>query len=148
MCDISTIVAYVNEQGGTVSDALCSLTGRLLRWSETNRVQLEARYLPGQSNVLADLLSRLNQVLGAEWSLHPQVASKLLRVWGSPTLDLFASHLNAKLPLHCSLIPDPQALFEDAFRHPWNNLDAYAFPPFHLVERVVARVRDPKSLND
>ena len=98
MCDNSTVVAYVNKQGGTVSDALCSLTGRLLRWSETNRVQLEARYLPGQSNVLADLLSRRNQVLGAEWSLHSQVVRKLLRVWGSPTLDLFATHLNAKLP--------------------------------------------------
>ena len=129
MCDNSTVVAYVNKQGGTVSDALCSLTGRLLRWSETNRVQLEARYLPGQFNVLADLLSRQNQVLGAERSLHLQVARKLLRVWGSPTLDLFATHLDAKLPLYCSLIPDPQALFEDAFRHPWNDLDTYAFPP-------------------
>ena len=147
MCDNSTVVAYVNKQGGTVSDALCSLTGRLLRWSEANRVQLEARYLPGQSNVLADLLSSRNQVLGAEWSLHPQVARELLRVWGSPTLDLFATHLNAKLPLYCSLIPDPQALFEDAFRHPWNDLDTYAFPQFHLVERVVARVRDTPYLS-
>ena len=118
MCDSSTVVAYVNKQGGTVSDSLCSLTGQLLRLTESNRVQLEARYLPGQSNVLADLLSRRNQVLGAEWSLHPQVARDLLRKWGSPTLDLFATHLNAKLPLYCSLIPDPQALFEDAFRAP------------------------------
>ena len=147
MCDNSTVVAYVNKQGGTVSDSLCSLTGQLLRWTEANRVQLEARYLPGQSNVLADLLSRRNQVLGAEWSLHPQVAKDLLRTWGSPTLDLFATHLNAKLPLYCSLILDPQALFEDDFRHPWDNLDTYTFPPFHLVERVVARVRETSNLS-
>ena len=123
------------------------MTGQLLRWSESGRVQLEARYLPGQSNVLADLLNRRNQVLGAEWSLHPQVARKLLRTWGSPTLDLFTTFLNAKLPLYCSLIPDPQALFEDAFRHPWNDLDTYTFPPFHLVERVVARVRETPNLS-
>ena len=146
MCYNSTVVAYVNKQGGTVSDSLCSLTGQLLRWSESNRVQLKARYLPAQSNVLVDLLSRRNQVLGAEWSLHPQVARKLLRMWGSPTLDLFATHLNTKLPLYCSLIPDPQALFKDAFRQPWNDLDTYAFPPFHLVERVVARVRETPNL--
>ena len=89
---------------------------------------------------------RRNQVLGAEWSLHPQVARKLIRTWGSPLLDLFATHLNAKLPLYCSLIPDPQAAFEDAFRHPWNDLDTHEFPPFHLVERVVARVRETPNL--
>ena len=137
----------MNKQGGMVSDSLCSLTGQLLRWTESNRVQLEARYLPGQSNVLADLLSRRNQVLGAEWSLHPQVARYLLRKWGFPTLDLFTTHLNAKLPLYCSLILDPQALFEDAFRHPWENLDTYAFPPFQLVERVVAQVRETPNLS-
>ena len=45
------------------------------------------------------------------------------------------------LPLYCSLVPDPQAVFEDAFRHPWDDLDLYAFPPFALVGRVIARVQ-------
>ena len=147
MCDNSTIVAYVSKQGGTVSDSLCELTGQLLRWTEAHNVLLEARYLPGQSNVLADLLSRCNQVLAAEWSLLPQVTKKIIRTWGSLTIDLFAAHLNAKLSLYCSLIPDHQAIFEDAFCHPWNHLDVYAFPPFHLVERVGARVRENPNLS-
>ena len=119
MCDNSTVVAYVNKQGGTVSRPLCLLTSRLLRWTESFDVHLEARYLPGESNVLADVLSRRGQVVGTEWSLHPQVARALLRTWGNPSIDLFATCLNAKLPLYCSLVPDPQAVFEDAFRHPW-----------------------------
>ena len=53
----------------------------------------------------------------------------------------FSTCLNAKLPLYCSLVPDPQAVFEDAFRHPWNDLDLYAFPPFALVGWVIARVQ-------
>ena len=141
MCDNSTVVAYVNKQGGTVSWPLCLLTSRLLRWTESFDVHLEARYLPGESNVLADVLSRRGQVVGTEWSLHPQVARALLRTWGNPSIDLFATCLNAKLPLYCSLVPDPQAVFEDAFRHPWDNLDLYAFPPFALVGRVIARVQ-------
>ena len=147
MCDNSTVVAYVSKQEGTVSDSLCELTGQLLRLTKAHNVLLEARYLPGQLNVLVDLLSRRNQVLAAEWSLLPEVAKKIIRTWGSPTIDLFATHLNAKLPLYCSLIPDPKAVFEDAFRHPWNNLDVYAFPLFHLVERVVARVRETPNLS-
>ena len=117
------------------------LTSRLLRWTESFDVHLDARYLPGESNVLADVLSRRGQVVGTEWSLHPQVARALLRAWGNPSIDLFATCLNAKLPLYCSLVPDPQAVFEDAFRHPWDDLDLYAFPPFALVGRVIARVQ-------
>ena len=141
MCDNSTVVAFINKQGGTVSWPLCLLTSRLLRWTESFDVHLEARYLPGESNVLADVLSRRGQVVGTEWSLHPQVARALLRTWGNPSIDLFATCLNAKLPLYCSLVPDPQAVFEDAFRHPWDDLDLYTFPPFALVGRVIARVQ-------
>ena len=86
MCDNSTVVAYVNKQGGTVSRPLCLLTSRLLRWAESFDVHLEARYLPGESNVLADVLSRRGQVVGTEWSLHPQVARALLRAWGNPSI--------------------------------------------------------------
>ena len=80
MCDNSTVVAYVNKQGGIVSRALCLLPSRLLKWTESFDVHLDARYLQGNANVLADLLSRRGQVVGTEWSLHPQVARSLLRV--------------------------------------------------------------------
>ena len=146
MCDNSTVMAYVNKQGGTVSLAVCSLTSRLLQWTESLDIHLDAWYLPGQSNVLADLLSCRGQVVGTEWSLHPQVARSLLRVWGNPAIDLFATNLNEKLLLYCSLVPDPQAVFEDVFRHPWDDLAVYAFPPFPLVSRVVARVRESLRL--
>ena len=36
--------------------------------------------------------------------------------------DLFATHRNAKLPLYCSLIPDPQAVFENAVSGTWYTL--------------------------
>ena len=129
------------QTGGHGVEASVFVTSRLLRWTESFDVHLEARYLPGESNVLADVLSRRGQVVGTEWSLHPQVARALLRTWGNLSIDLFATCLNAKLPLYCSLVPDPQAVFEDAFRHPWDYLDLYVFPPFALVGRVIARVQ-------
>ena len=74
------------------------------------------------------------------------MARSLLCVWSNPSIYLFATCLNEKLPLYCSLVPDPQAVFEDAFRHPWDNLDPYAFPPFPLVGRVIARVRESSQV--
>ena len=63
-------------------------------------------------------------------------------MFGAIRRSTSVTSLNAKLPLYCSLVPDPQAVFEDAFRHPWDDLDLYAFPPFPLVGRVIARVRE------
>ena len=42
MCDNSMVVAYVNKQGGTVSRVLCLLISRLLRWTESFNIHLDA----------------------------------------------------------------------------------------------------------
>ena len=149
MCDNSKVVVYINKQGGTMSQSFCSLASHLRRWMESLDVHLNARYLPGQSNVLADLLGLRDQVIGTEWSLHPQVARALLRAWSSSSLDLFATRLNAKLPLYCSLVLDPQAVFEDVFRHPWDNLDVYTFPTLSSRRKGGGQSRrDRQSLHD
>ena len=46
MCDTSTVVAYINKQGGTVSRSVCLLASQLLRWMESLDIHLDARYLP------------------------------------------------------------------------------------------------------
>ena len=148
MCDNLTVVAYINKQGGTVSRSLCSLASRLLRWTESLDVHLSARYLPGQSNVLADLLSRRDQIIWTELSLHSQVARALPCRWSPPSIDQFATSLNAKLPLYCSLVLDPQAVFEDVFRHPWDNLDLTHFHPFLCWKGGGSGQRDTQSLHD
>ena len=145
MCDNSMVVAYVSKQGGTHFRSMYELTSRVLKWTEKIYVHLEARYLPGQNNVLADLLSRRDQAIATEWTLHRQVAKAFLSAWGSPSIDLFASRLNAQLPVYCSLVLDDQAALEDAFRHPWDNLDVYAFPPFALLGKVLSRVRQSRN---
>ena len=55
-------------------------------------------------------------------------------------MDLFATKLNAKLPLYVSPIPDEQAWTVDALNISWENLIAYAFPPSALLPRVVQKL--------
>ena len=106
--DNSTVVAYINKQGGTHSAEMCALLWKIMTWCHHYHITLKARHIPGCLNVMADLLSRSNQVQSTEWSLHPQVFKQICQKWFTPHVDLFATHLNHKLPLYVSPIPDPR----------------------------------------
>ena len=142
LADNSTALAYVRNQGGTQSEQLCHLAREIQLWTESHQVTLLPRFLPGHLNVVADGLSRPHQAVSSEWSLHPDVCRQLFRLWGSPLVDLFATHLNNKLPLYVSPLPDPAAWKEDALLIPWDDLETYAFPPFALIRRIVSKLRD------
>ena len=52
--DNTTVVAYINKEGGLKSGPLCALLWRILTWCTRNAVTLKARHIPGRLNVLAD----------------------------------------------------------------------------------------------
>ena len=97
-------------------------------------------------NVMADLLSRSNQVQSTEWSLHPQVFKQICRRQFTPHVDLFATHLNHKLPMYVSPITDPNAWDTDALNINWACLTAYAYPPTALLHRVIQKIRQSHCL--
>ena len=135
------MVAYINKQGGTRSAELCALMWRILTWCNQNNVTLRARHIPGSLNVIADGLSRRNEIQSTEWSLSPQIFKQISKLWESPQVDLFATSLNTKLPLYVSPIPDPEAWAVDALNIPWENLVAYAFPLTALLPKVVQKLQ-------
>ena len=135
--DNSTVVAYINNQGVTHSVEMCALLWRIMTWCHHSHITLKARHIPGCLNVMADLLSRSNQVQSTEWSLHPQVFKQINPRWFTPHVDLFATYLNHKLPLYVSPIPDPKAWDIDALNINWTGLTAYAYPPTALLHRVI-----------
>ena len=79
--DNTTVVAYINKEGGMSSGSLCALLWRLLCWCNLRQVVLKARHIPGHLNVIADKLSRQGQVIQTEWSLHPEVFNRLVQTW-------------------------------------------------------------------
>ena len=87
-----------------------------------------------------------NQVQSTEWSLHPQVFKQICQKWFTPHVDLFATHLNHKLPLYVSPIPDPKAWDIDALNINWTNLTAYAYPPTALLHKVIQKIRQCQCL--
>ena len=138
--DNTTVVAYINKQGGTVSWSLCHLALCLWDWCLEQRVSLSAIHLQGTRNVVADALSR-GKAVPTEWMLHPAVVQALFLHWGTPYMDLFASEENHQLPLFFSRGPTPSSSGTNALAQDWSMLRAYAYPPISLINQVLRKLR-------
>ena len=95
--DNTTVVSYINKEGGMRSGPLCALLWTILTWCSRKHDTIYARHIPGHLNVVADKLSRLGQTIQTEWSLLPEVFQTLCSRWHQPEIDLFAMRFN-KLP--------------------------------------------------
>ena len=59
----------LHKQGGTHSAEMCARLWKIMTWCHHYQITLKARHIPGCLNVMADLLSRSNQVV------HPSCRS-------------------------------------------------------------------------
>ena len=143
-CDNITTVAYLRRSGWTFSSTLNDTAREILLWAETNRVRLLPQFIMGSSNITADILSRPNQVIGSEWTLHQEVVDHLVHKWPA-VIDLFATSLTARLPVYFSPASDSRAVGTDALLQPWDNLQAYAFPPIAIIRRVLVKLRSSRN---
>ena len=143
-CDNTTTVAYLRRSGGTFSSTLNSTAREVLLWAESRHIRLLPQFIMGSSNVTADALSRPNQVIGSEWTLHQEVVDQLVHRWPA-MIDLFATALTARLPVYFSPASDPRAAGTDALLQPWDDLQAYAFPPIAIIRRVLLKLRSSKN---
>ena len=143
--DNSTVVSYINKQGGTRSPTLLCLTVELLLWLEAQNIIVQARHIPGCLNMIADHLSRLNQPISTEWSLHPEIVERIFHFWGRPEVDMLATVSNSHLPQFMSPIPEPRALAVDALSQDWQGRAMYMFPLFPLLNKVIQKLRSTQA---
>ena len=139
--DNTTVVSYINKQGGTHSPNLCVEVWKILNWCLEQDIVIRVRHIPGKFNILADRLSRLDKPIKTEWSLDQTVANSVFQMLNFPNVDLFATRFNHRLPLYVSPVQDYKALAIDALSMDWNHLHAYAFPPFILIPAVLEKIR-------
>jgi len=140
--DSTTVVAYINRQGGTHSLTLWKKTWLLFQWALEHQVTLSAIHVPGVSNVAADALSRGRDLL-FEWCLKRGFFQQLCQLF-QLEVDLFASPLNAQLPRFCARFPDGEAWKVDALSFRWEGWAFYAFPPLALLMRILLKVQQDR----
>jgi len=98
--DNSTVVAYLKHQGGTKSKRLLRDTIFLFQLAAAHNIHLNAQFIPSRYNTVADCLSRNRRL--PDWHLSPQVTSQIFSAWGTPVIDLMATHASAVVPRYVS----------------------------------------------
>ena len=136
--DNTTVVAYVNNQGGSCSARLCSLALDLWHFCILRHIMIHAIYLPGSQNTEADALSRMPSN-DHSYSLSQEVFDDIQAILSFPlTIDCFASRLSYKLPIYYSWQLDPLSSLVNAFSTQWSD-SVYLFPPLPLIHKVISK---------
>ena len=93
LVDNTTAVSSLKNQGGTRSRSLSKLTRRILLLASSLQITIVPRHITCQLNVLADLASRVDQVVPSEWALSSEAFNWVIgqSPWGPPEVVLFAN---------------------------------------------------------
>ena len=137
--DNMNCVLYLNKRGGR-RRALNEVTRKIWFWALERDIWLSAEHLPGVQNVRADKASRQEYANEAEWQLDPHIFTTLNERFGPFQIDLFATRIITQCETYFAWKPDPHAIAIDAFAHNWEFELIYAFPPFSLIGRTLAKL--------
>ncbi len=137
--DNTTALSYVNRQGGCRSWLCLQQSKDIWKWAESKGIHLVATYINTKDNIRADKASRELRDEN-DFGLDNRTYNKISKRFFSPDIDLFASSLTAKCAQYCSWYPDPMCAKVDAFSFKWPD-NFYAFPPFSLIDRTLAKIR-------
>ena len=140
MLDNTTAAACIDKMRGLHSPSCNELALSMWHWAKDRNIWLSTAFISGVENTVADFHSQ-NFRDNTEWMLNPVVFKQLSALSFGPEVDLFASRLNCQLALFVSWKPEPGAWAVNAFSLCWTALKFYAFPPFIILGRVLAKIQ-------
>lgn len=144
LSDSSTAVSYVTNMGGTRSVACDKIARNIWFYCIEHGVWLTCIHVAGCDNEADEPSRNFNDRI--EWSLDQSIFDSVCCRFGTPTIDLFATRLNTKLPDYCAWKCEPHAQFVDAFSLSWKNFHhCYIFPPFSLLTRCVRKIKQDQA---
>lgn len=142
--DNTTAISYVNRMGGVQFPKYNEIARAIWQYCESRNITLFASYIKSKDNVQADTESRKLDY-HSEWELGSEFFKEIVKLFGQPEIDLFATFRNSKCDRFVSWRPDPYAENIDAFTLCWSNLVFYAFPPFSMILRVLQKISMDKA---
>lgn len=141
--DNKTAISCINKMGSVQFERLNYITNQIWKWCESRNLYVFASYIASSDNYQADLESRCASI-ETEYHLNQKTFLFVTQKLGIPNIDLFASKINSKCQIYCSWFPDPNSFAVDAFTLKWNFF-AYAFPPFPIISKVLAKIIEDEA---
>ena len=89
----TTVVAYINNLGGTISRHLVNLTKNLWMWCLERNIHITVQHLPGSLNTIVNAEMQTDRT---NWKVNPIIFHETNHLWGPLEVDLFASCLSAQ----------------------------------------------------
>ena len=133
--DNTNAVSYIVNGGGHSAE-LTAIAREIWNFALQNCAYIEAEWIPGAQNQLADYLSRW--FAPADYQLSPAVFQRIIKRYGMPDVDRMAVATTAKLARYNSINPyDPAAEAVDCFTVDWSRDFNYVFPDPSVILRVV-----------
>lgn len=117
--------------GGTKHQYLNNMAKVIREWCKSRENWIFAEYVTSKDN-RADKGSRVFN-LDAEWKLASYAFQEIVKEFGNPSINLFASRINAKCTKYCSWERDLEAFAINAMTINWREDFMYAFLPFSLI---------------
>lgn len=137
--DNTTAVAYINRMGGIQYPHLTQVTRDIWQWCISRKIFIVASYIKSSENSIADRESRRSHP-DTEWELSFSAYQNLIKKYGEPQIDLFASRINKKCSNYVSWRRDPDAFAFDAFTINWATFYFYAFPPVAVILKSLRKI--------
>lgn len=131
-------VMYIINKAGSHIVKLHQLFKQLWWYCFRNSIHISATWIPRELNEWADFYSKL--IESSDIMLNPEIFSKLQRIWGVFSIDLFASYNNHQTKQYYSFYWTPTSSGVDAFKFDWGRT-CYCYPPYKLMGKVISHAR-------
>ena len=126
-------------KSGSNKDRLQLIAEDVFHTCKENNVSLKVRWIPRESNTIADHISRDFDY--DDWSLSWNIFNSLTKLWGPFTIDRFADNFNTKLNRFNSKHFCPNTEQVDALSISWINENNYVVPPVYMVPIILKHMR-------
>ena len=141
--DSSTVVSYINKQGGS-SPLLCDISLEIWEFCISRNLKIVASHLAGISNSRADRLSRIQHSDHSYYLTQECFEDLSDSLSFSLKIDCFASRNNFKIKNFISRYCDPLSSWVDAFATIWTD-NVYLFPPYPIINRVISKFKSDNT---